>query len=199
MNPALDQTQINATATSRQGIRGRLIRGLSATALGPIVTALVQVVSVPLLLHAWGTARYGDWLLLSAIPSYLTLSDLGFGDASGSDMSVRVAANDKSGALETFQSSWVLITSISLTILLLAGGLVWWIPWQRWLRLSSVSSPEAAAVLHGQHRSASRPSPQPADPELQLAARPRRQRDLRRRPDGLSPRRSSCRQVQALG
>jgi O-antigen/teichoic acid export membrane protein len=147
MNPALDQTQINATATSRQGIRGRLIRGLSATALGPIVTALVQVVSVPLLLHAWGTARYGDWLLLSAIPSYLTLSDLGFGDASGSDMSVRVAANDKSGALETFQSSWVLITSISLTILLLAGGLVWWIPWQRWLRLSSVSSPEAAAVL----------------------------------------------------
>src|ERR1700732_356223 len=101
-------------------LRGRLMRGLSATALSPVVTAVVQLVSVPVLLHAWGAAKYGDWLLLSAIPSYLTLSDLGFGDASGSDMSMRVAANDREGALQTFQSSWVLVTSVSFAILLMA-------------------------------------------------------------------------------
>lgn len=147
MSPPVHQDQVEAAAISRRGIRDRLIRGMSASALGPVVTVLVQVGSVPLLLHAWGVARYGDWLLLSAIPGYLTLSDLGFGDASGSDMSMRVAANDRDGALQTFQSSWVLVTAVSLAAFLLASFSVWWVPWQRWLKLSSVSNSQAAAIL----------------------------------------------------
>ena len=55
----------------------RSIRGIGATALGPVVTSIIQLGSVPLLLHAWGAAKYGDWLLLSAVPSYLTFSGLG--------------------------------------------------------------------------------------------------------------------------
>ena len=128
-------------------LRQRLMRGLGATALGPVVTALIQLGSVPILLHVWGVAKYGDWLLLSAIPSYLTLSDLGLGNASGSDMAMRVAAGDREAALETFQSSWVLVTAVSSVILLLALLFVWWIPWQPWLKLSSVSSRQAAELI----------------------------------------------------
>jgi O-antigen/teichoic acid export membrane protein len=62
-------------------------------------------------------------------------------------MAMRVAANDKVGALRTFQSSWALVTCVSLTMLLLASGVVWRIPWQRWLKLSSVSSHQAATIL----------------------------------------------------
>jgi len=141
------RTEGNALSSGSNTLRGRLLRGSSATALGPVVTALVQLVSVPVLLHAWGATRYGDWLLLSAIPSYLTLSDLGFGNASGSDMSMRVAANDRPGALATFQSSWVLVTITSFTALLLALVSVWWVPWQRWLRLSTIANTDAAAVI----------------------------------------------------
>jgi O-antigen/teichoic acid export membrane protein len=147
MNPATDQIQVVPSATSRRGIRERLIRGLSASAMGPVVTVLVQVGSVPLLLHTWGVSRYGDWLLLSAVPSYLTLSDLGLGDASGSDMSMRVAAGDRKGALQTFQSSWILVSTVSLAALVLASLTVWFFPWQRWLKLSSVSNSQASAIL----------------------------------------------------
>ena len=129
------------------GVARRLMRGIGADALGPVVTAIIQLGTVPFFLHAWGAAKYGDWLLLSAIPSYLSLSDLGFGDASGSDMCMRVAANDREGALETFQSSWVLVTCVSLIALLLASASVWWIPWQPWLRLSSLSSNHAATII----------------------------------------------------
>src|SRR6266404_473079 len=125
----------------------RLLRGLGATALSPIVTVFIQFVTVPVLLHVWGATKYGEWLLLSAIPSYLTLSDLGFGDASGSDMSVRVAQNDREGALETFQSSWILVTCVSFVALLLASLVIWWMPWQGWLRLPSLSSREAAKII----------------------------------------------------
>ena len=147
MNPASDQVEVTAAPASRRGLRDRLIHNWGTAAVAPVVSVLVQVGSVPLLLHAWGAARYGDWLLLSAIPSYLTLSDLGFGAASGSDMSMRVGANDRRGALQTFQSSWVLVTAVSVAALLLACLSVWWVPWQRWLKLSSVSSPQAAAIL----------------------------------------------------
>jgi O-antigen/teichoic acid export membrane protein len=142
-----ERTTIRLGAKANDGVSHRLLRGFGATALGPLVTALIQLGSVPVFLHVWGAAKYGDWLLLSAIPSYLTLSDLGFGDASGSDMSMRVAANDRDGAVETFQSSWVLVTAVSLAALLLVCMSVWWIPWRSWLKLSSVSNLQAARVL----------------------------------------------------
>lgn len=128
-------------------MRQRLYRGLGSSALGPLVTAVIQLGTVPLLLHAWGAARYGDWLMLSAIPSYLTLANLGFGDASGSDMTGRVARGDRMGALETYQSSWALLLVVSAALLFGASVVVWWIPWHRWMHLSSLSNRQAAAVV----------------------------------------------------
>jgi O-antigen/teichoic acid export membrane protein len=132
---------------AKGSVTQRLLRGFGANALGPVVTAIIQLGSVPIFLHAWGAAKYGDWLLLSAIPTYLSLSDLGFGNASGSDMCIRVAANDREGALRTFQSSWVLVTFASLIALVVASATVWWIPWQAWLRLSNLQSHQAATII----------------------------------------------------
>jgi hypothetical protein len=66
--------------SARNTVRSRLFRGASATALTPIVTAVIQLAAMPCFLHFWGAAKYGDWLILSAIPSYLSLRDLGFGE-----------------------------------------------------------------------------------------------------------------------
>jgi O-antigen/teichoic acid export membrane protein len=142
-----DQATVRVSVKAKGGVTQRLMRSFGANALGPVVTAIIQLGSVPIFLHAWGAAKYGDWLLLSAIPTYLSLSDLGFGDASGSDMCMRVAANDREGALGTFQSSWVLVTCVSFIALLLASASVWWIPWQPWLRLSSLPSHQAATII----------------------------------------------------
>jgi O-antigen/teichoic acid export membrane protein len=135
------------SSTRRDRLRQRFVRGFGVSALSPVVTAAIQLGSVPLLLHAWGATKYGEWLLLSAVPSYLTLSDLGFGDASGSDRCMRVASNDKEGALETFQSSWVLVTLVSFVALALVSVLSRLVPWQLWLNLSGVSRTEAVETL----------------------------------------------------
>jgi O-antigen/teichoic acid export membrane protein len=141
------QSKADVTSKPDAGMTRRLIHGVGAMALSPIVTAIIQLGSVPLLLHAWGASKYGEWLVLSAVPSYLALSDLGFGDASGSDMSMRVAANDKDGALETFQSSWVLVTLVSFVALILVSFCSWMVPWHQWLNLSDVTSSKAANIL----------------------------------------------------
>lgn len=120
---------------------------MGATALTPLMAIVVQVGTVPLLLQAWGAAKYGDWLMLFAVPSYLALANLGFGDASGSDMTMRVAAGDREGALETFQSSWALLVLMSVILLSLSALAVYWVPWQRWLHLASLSNRQAATVI----------------------------------------------------
>ncbi|MDD1532484.1 hypothetical protein DCM78_30580 [Bradyrhizobium sp. WBOS04] len=61
--------------------------------------------------------------MLTAIPTYVALSDLGFGTAGGVNMLRRVAAGDLSGALCAFQSVWLFISLISVAILGLASGL----------------------------------------------------------------------------
>jgi O-antigen/teichoic acid export membrane protein len=128
-------------------VTGRLLRGVSATSSAPLVTALIQLVSVPLLLHAWGAPKYGDWLILFAIPGYLTLTDMGFGDASASDMTARVAAGDRSGALGVFQSCWLLLNIVSLAVMALVMTVVWLLPWRPMLHLSGISSTEAGSIL----------------------------------------------------
>lgn len=115
--------------------------------MSPLVTAAIQLGTVPILLHSWGAVKYGEWLLLSAVPGYLTLGDAGLGDASGSDMTARVAAGDRTGALESFHSSWALLTAVSMLMGLLALSTVWFIPWQHWLHLSTIPGGQAAEII----------------------------------------------------
>jgi O-antigen/teichoic acid export membrane protein len=62
-------------------------------------------------------------------------------------MSMRVSANDKDGALETFQSCWVLVTGICTLLLLIVTAFAWSIRWQHWLRLSSLNGSQAATIV----------------------------------------------------
>jgi O-antigen/teichoic acid export membrane protein len=130
-----------------ESIRQRFLHGFGATVLGPGITILFQVISVPIFLHSWGPKLYGEWLVLSAIPTYLAFSDMGFGNVAANDMTMRVAMGDRRGALGTFQSTWLLI---SLTSLFGLGCFVvgaWTLPLTRWLNLSSTTPKEARVVV----------------------------------------------------
>ncbi len=94
----------------------RLIRGIGANTLAQVVGLIVQLVLVPVFATRWGLERYGIWLLLSSVPSYISLSDFGFATAAASDMTMRVARGDKRGALVTFQSTWILIVAVSAVL-----------------------------------------------------------------------------------
>ncbi len=125
----------------------RLTASFGAVLLGPAVTLLVQIVNVPVMLRVWGPALYGEWLMLSAIPSYLLLTDLGFGNVAGSDMTMRVSADDHEGALETFHSSIALVGLVTLALLLLLVALFFTVPMHRLLHLSAMSPGEVQLTL----------------------------------------------------
>ena len=98
--------------------RGRLIRIFASNTFAVLVTIVVQFGTVPILLGAWGTTLYGEWLLASTIPGYLAMSDLGFGTALANDMALSAARGDRQAVIGAFQSVGWTIFAIGPLVLL---------------------------------------------------------------------------------
>ena len=128
-------------------VRQRIARGIGANAFGQAVTIIIQLVGVPILLHAWGTQMYGEWLLLSAIPAYLSMTDLGFSLSAANDMTARVARGERAGALAVFQSLGVLVYAVAALGMVLTAAVAPWLPLTDWLHLTAMDASTAQWVL----------------------------------------------------
>ncbi|QNE32734.1 teichoic acid transporter [Sphingomonas sp. NBWT7] len=100
----------------------RLGRTLGAQSYAQIVTIAVQLGLVPVLLSVWGVRGYGTWLLLSAIPAYLSFSDLGFTFVAKNEMVMAVARGQRDAAVATFQSIFALLC-VGAPLLLVASAI----------------------------------------------------------------------------
>ncbi len=61
-----------------------IFRGFASNIYAQLVTLSIQVFSVPLMIKYWGVDNYALWLVITAIPSYLAIANLGVGNAAGS-------------------------------------------------------------------------------------------------------------------
>ena len=105
-------------------IRRRIATGIGANAFGQMLTIGMQLVALPMYLHFWDAARYGTWLMLSAVPSYFSMADVGMVTAAGNKMTMEVGRGDETGANRTFQSAFVFMlvtccTMLALSVLIL--------------------------------------------------------------------------------
>ena len=98
-------------------------------------------------LRFWGPKLYGEWLVLSAIPIYLGLTDFGFGSVAATEMTMLVARGKKEAALEVFQSTWLLTTAVSLSIGLCVAFGLWAFPVQRWVHVTLLSRGQLIGIL----------------------------------------------------
>src|ERR1700730_1808923 len=88
-------------------IRRRIASGMGANALGQVITIGTQLAALPIYLHFWDTTRYGIWLMLSAVPSYFSMADVGMVSAAGNKMTMELGSGDSQAANRTFQSALV--------------------------------------------------------------------------------------------
>jgi O-antigen/teichoic acid export membrane protein len=128
-------------------VKRRLLASFGANSLGRVITTLIQLISVPLFLQHWGTHKYGEWILLNTIPSYFSLSDIGFSGVAVNEMTVVMARQKVEEALEIFQSVWVLTTSASTFTGLLLFFCIWFVPLERWMHLHYLSRADARLIV----------------------------------------------------
>ena len=92
----------------------RMRRGLGGQTFSLAVTVVVQIASVSLFLHFWGTSRYGEWLVLATVPAWFVLADLGVVSAATWEATMRASRRDLDGARSVFRTAWAFVTSLSV-------------------------------------------------------------------------------------
>lgn len=108
---------------------------------------VVQLIQVPLYFHFWTTPVYGDWLIVTAIPTQLSFSSVGFGNVASTEMTMLVAGGDREGAIRVFQSCWWLIAFICAAIGLMLVPVLYFLPVADLLNIHAISSSDTKWII----------------------------------------------------
>jgi O-antigen/teichoic acid export membrane protein len=101
-------------------MKRRVIAGMGANSFGMAITIGIQLASLPLFLYYWDTATYGKWLVLSAIPAYLSMADAGMVTAAGNKMAMAIGRGEPTEANRVFQSAQLFMAVVCCAIALAA-------------------------------------------------------------------------------
>lgn len=107
----------------------RIASAMGANAFGNLVTIGIQLASLPLFLHYWDTARYGLWVIITALPSYFSMADVGMVSVAGNKMTMSMGRGDYVAANRTFQSALVFMVCTCSALFVVSLPLVFWGKW----------------------------------------------------------------------
>jgi len=100
-------------------LRKRIINGFFSGFVNNIITVLIQLLGIPILISNWGINYYGEWLVLSAIPSYIALSEIGLGTVVNTKINVLVLENKEKEASIIFNQAFNFMLKLGLFPLLI--------------------------------------------------------------------------------
>ena len=115
------------SAVHDRGPKGRMARGILANVYDKGAVLLIQLLTIPVLTHAWSVDGYGIWLMLMTVPVYLALSDMGFGTAAGVLLTQSVARGEHDRAVAILQSTIAFVmATVSVAALAAIGFALWY-------------------------------------------------------------------------
>ncbi len=94
----------------------RIYAALGANLTSQAITVLIQLISVPIFLYCWSVEKYGQWMILTAVPSYFALADFGFLAVTINKMTIVAATNNIHKCNVLFQ------TAIKLCLYAIVGA-----------------------------------------------------------------------------
>jgi O-antigen/teichoic acid export membrane protein len=125
----------------------RLAMGFASSWFSKVSNSVIQLIQVPVFLHFWATAVYGNWVIVTAFPTQLTFSSIGFGNVASNEMTMLEAGGDREGALRVFQSCWWLIALICTAIGLLLVAVLYLLPVADLLNVHAISATDTKWIL----------------------------------------------------
>jgi O-antigen/teichoic acid export membrane protein len=128
-------------------IKRRLALGFASNWVSKLASTITQLVQVPLFFHFWAASVYGNWLIVSAIPTYLTFSSIGFGNVASNEMTMLNSAGDREGALGVFQSCWWLISIICAAVGMLLVLVLYLVPAASLLNIHAISESDTKWII----------------------------------------------------
>jgi O-antigen/teichoic acid export membrane protein len=120
---------------------------LIVNVLGQIINTFGNIAVVPLFLHYWTKLEYGEWLVLTAVPSLLWSLEGGFAGLAVSRMMLSSAVGDWKGANKLFQNIVVIQLLVSAVIIMGGAILVREVNFRPFFAITKMSHHDAASVL----------------------------------------------------
>lgn len=130
-----------------KAVQTRLFWGFVSGWISRLSSTIIQLVGVPVFLHYWSVPVYGEWLILNAIPSYLSFSNIGFGSVASNEMTMMAARKDYDGAIRVFQSCWMLILLACLVVGALCGAALYAVPVGKLLNIHTIDQSDARGII----------------------------------------------------
>ena len=132
---------------SASGVTKRFAKAFAAHGFAQALQVVSQLVAVPLYISMWGGGRYDDWLVLTALPGYLTIADLSLGATAANEMTMLAGAGKEEEVQRIYRSAWAFILAVSLAIFALVTLLIFAIPLDRAMGLKTFPRQEAALTM----------------------------------------------------
>ena len=122
-------------------------RNLTSGMIGSGVTVLGGILLLPLYLQHWGPDHYGQWIVLSAVPSSISLAELGLNAAFANAFVIARESRDAARADRLVSSVWKAelgMTAAALGLLVVSACAL---PLHSWLGIDAVSEVELVCCV----------------------------------------------------
>jgi O-antigen/teichoic acid export membrane protein len=132
--------------TTGASVLGRISRGLGGLSLNAAVNIISQITIVPVALYAWGKIRYGEWIVLTGLVTFLRITDLGLQTVVVNRLCATYACGDRDQMQRELHSALRIQLPVVLAVGLLCTALLIVIPIGRLFDLQTVSRATFIAV-----------------------------------------------------
>jgi len=125
----------------------RILAGFGLATAGIAVTAIGQIVAVPVLLARWGPQLYGEWVTLTALAGSLSILNLGVQTYVGNRLIAFHIRGETALGTADLHAGLRLYLGSCTAAMLATAGLVAWPGVLEWLRISAMPTGEARLIL----------------------------------------------------
>lgn len=119
-------------------LRHKITRNLSGYTYSQLITLGSQILVVPFFLSAWGVQKYGEWLVLTSIPTFLAMLELGVAEASATRASLASGSRDIVTIRKTIDTALAFSIITSLIVAILGTIIATTVPWTTYLKLTTI-------------------------------------------------------------
>jgi len=124
----------------------RVLRSISAIFAAQMLNVVGNLVLVPFFLSRWSTGVYGEWMALSAVVAYFSVTDLGMNSAAANATTAAYARGDLGRYRYLQGSAMAFYVGMALSVSLLFGILTAVLPLPAWIGIRHIPPTVAAWV-----------------------------------------------------
>jgi O-antigen/teichoic acid export membrane protein len=121
----------------------RILKGSGAQGIGFVARIAEQLLMIPILLSAWSVQLYGEWLLISAVPVYLSLSDMGFVTSGSNELTKRAQSGITPNVRRFYQDYVSVFAQWSFLIFVVVALITMAMPFEQVFNLTVMSASTA--------------------------------------------------------